>query len=65
MYEKGPCGAFFYMSFTNSLNMKKIPSYTFIGLVKLSNDIEFITMTNMNFSFLGLIKLTRSDSSKG
>ena len=65
MYKKGPCGVFFYMSFSNSLNMKKILSYTFVGLVKLLNDIGFITMTNMSFSFLGLVKLTRLDSSEG
>ena len=65
MYENGPCGVFFYVSFSNSLNMKKMSSYTFVGLVKLLNDIELVTMMNMSFSFLGLIKLTRSDSSKG
>ena len=65
MYKKGPCGVFFYVSFSNSLKMKMIPSYTFIGLVKRLNDIEFITMTNMSFSFLGLVKLTRLDSSEG
>ena len=65
MYEKGPCGVFFYVSFSNSLNMKKIPSYTFVRLVKLLNDIVFITMMNMSFSFLGLVKLTRSDSFEG
>ena len=65
MYEKGPCGVFFYMCFSNSLNMKKISSYTFVRLVKLLNDIRFITMMNMSFSFLRLIKLTRLDSSKG
>jgi len=45
--------------------MKKIPSYTFAGLVKILNDIGFVIMTNMSFSFLGLVKLTRSDSSEG
>ena len=65
MYEKGPCGVFFYVSFSNSLNMKNISSYTFVELVKLLNDIRFITMTNMSFSFLVLVKLTRSDSSEG
>ena len=65
MYEKGLCGVLFSMSFSNSLNMKKIPSYTFVGLIKILNDIGFVTMTNMSFSFLGLIKLTRSDSYEG
>ena len=65
MYEKGPCGFFFYMSFSNSLNMKKIPSYTFVRLVKLLNNIRFVIMMNMSFSFLGLVKLTRLDSSEG
>ena len=64
MYEKGPCGFFFSVSFSNSLNMKKIPSYTFVELVKLLNNIGFVTMMNMSFSFLGLIKLTRSDHPK-
>ena len=65
MYENEPCGAFFSMSFSNSLNMKRISSYTFVKLVKPLNDIGFVTMTDMSFSFLGLIKLTRLDSSKG
>ena len=65
MYEKGPCGVLFYVSFSNSLNMKKISSYTFVELVKLLNNIIIVTMTNMSFSFLGLIKLIRSDSSEG
>jgi len=55
----------FYMSFSNSLNMKKISSYTFFGLIKLLNNIGFVTMTNMRFSFLGIVKLTRLDSSEG
>lgn len=38
--------------------MKKIPTCTFVELVKLLNDIRFITMMNMSFSFLELIKLT-------
>ena len=45
--------------------MKKILSYTFVELIKILNDIGFVTMTNMSFSFLGLVKLTRSNSSKG
>lgn len=45
--------------------MKKIPSYTFVGIVKILNDIEFFAMTDVSFSFLGLIKLTRLDLSKG
>ena len=65
MYEKGPCGVLFSMSFSNSLNMKKILSYTFVELVKTYNDIGFVAMTNMSFSFLRFIKLTRSDSSEG
>ena len=65
MYEKGPCGVLFFVFFSNSLNMKKIPSYTFVGLVKILNDIGFVTITNVSFSFLGLIKLTKSDSSEG
>jgi len=65
MYENGPCGVFFYVSFSNSINMKKILSYTFFRLVKRLNDIGFIAMMNMSFSFLGLIKLARSDLSKG
>jgi len=50
------------MSFSNFLNMKKIPGYIFVRLVKALNDIKFVTMMNMSFSFLGLIKITRSDS---
>jgi len=65
MYEKKPCGVLFDMSFSNSLNMKKILSYTLVELIKISNDIGFITMMKMSFSLLGLVKLTRSDSSKG
>ena len=65
MYENAPCGVLFYVSFSNSLNMKKIPSYTFVELVKLLNNIGFVIMTNMSFSFLGIISLTRSDSSEG
>ena len=65
MYGKGPCGVFFSMYFSNSLNTKKILSYPFVGLIKTFNDIGFVTMTDMSFSFLGLIKLTRSDSSEG
>ena len=65
MYEKGPCGVFFYVYFSNSLNMKKIPSYTFVGVVKLLNDIGFVTITDMSFSFLGLVKNSRLDSSEG
>ena len=65
MYEKGPCGVFFSVSFSNSLNMTKIPSYTFVELVKTLNDIGFVAMTNVSFSFLGLIKLTRSNSFEG
>ena len=53
------------MSFSNSLNMKNILSYTFVELVKILNDIGFVVMTNVSFSFLGLVKLTRSDSSEG
>ena len=48
------------MSFSNSINMKKILSYIFVGLIKILNDTIFIIMTNMSFSFLGLVKLTRS-----
>ena len=65
MYEKGPCGVFFYVHFSNSLNMKRILSYTFVGLVKLLNNIGFVTMTNMSFSFLRLIKIIRLDSLEG
>ena len=65
MYENGPCGVLFYMSFSKYPNMKKIPSYTLVGLVKILNDIGFITMKNMRFSFLGIVKLTSSDSSEG
>jgi len=65
MYEEGSCGVLFSVSFSNSLNMKKIPSYTFVGLVKTLNDIEFVTITDMSFSFLGLINITRLDSSQG
>jgi len=65
MYEKGSCGVFFSMYFSNSLNMKKILSYTFFGLIKTLNDIGFINMTNMSFYFIGLINFSRSDSSKG
>jgi len=31
--------------------MKKIMSYTFVGLIKTLNEIEFVTMMNMSFSF--------------
>ena len=65
MYEKGPCGVFFYVSFSNSLNMKKIPSYIFVELVKLLNNIGFIIMANMSFSFLRIVKLTRLNSFEG
>ena len=65
MYEKGPCGVFFFVSFSNSLNMKNVPSYPFVGLVKTLNDNWFVTMTNVSFSLLGLIRLNRSDSSEG
>ena len=65
MYKKGPCVVFFSMSFSISLNMKKIPSFIFVKLVKILNDIGFITMTNMKFYFLRLVKLTRPDSSEG
>jgi len=64
MYEKGLCGFLFSMSFSDSLNMKKILSYTFVRHVKIVNEIRFIVMTDMSFSFIGLIKLNRSDSSK-
>ena len=37
--------------------MKKILSYTFVGLIKLLNDTRFNTMTNMSFSLLGIVKL--------
>jgi len=57
MYENGPCGVFFSMSFSKYLDMKKIPSCTFVRLVKILSDIRFITMTNMGFSFLGLANL--------
>jgi len=40
-------------------------SYTFFRLVKTLNDIGFIATMHMNFSFLGLINLTRSDSYEG
>jgi len=65
MYEKGPCGVFLYVSFSNSLNIKKIPNCTFVGLVKILNDSGYVTMMSMSFSFLGLVKLTRSDLSEG
>ena len=65
MYEKGPSGFLFSVSFSNSVNMEKISSFNFVGLVKILNDIGFVTMMDMSFSFLGLIKLTRSNSSKG
>ena len=65
MYEKGPCGVFFYVSFSKSLNVKKILSYTFVRLINLLNDIGFVIMMDMSFSFLGLVKLTRSDSFEG
>lgn len=65
MYKKGPCGASFYVSFSNSLNMKKISSYTFVGLVNLLNNIGLITIMDMGFSFLGLVKITRSAFSEG
>jgi len=56
MYEKGPCGASFYVSFSKSLNMKKILSYTFVRIVKLLNDIGIVTMTNISPSW-GLLNL--------
>jgi len=65
MYENGPCGFFFSMSFSNSLKAKKILSYSFVALVKILNDIRFINLMNMSISLLGLVKLTRSDSSEG
>ena len=65
MYEKGPYGVLFSVSFSSSLNMKNISTYPFVGLVKTFSDIRFITMTDMSFSFLGLIKLIRSDWSEG
>jgi len=45
--------------------MKKIPSYAFVRLVKLLKNIGFISTMNMSSSFLGLVKLTRSDLSEG
>ena len=63
--RKGTMWSFLLHYFSNSLNMKKIPSYTFVELVKLLNNIGFVIMTNTSFSFLGLVKLTRLDSFKG
>ena len=65
MYEKGPLGVFFSVSFPNSLNMKKILSFTFVKLVKKLNDIGLFIMTIPSYSFLRLVKLTRMDFSEG
>ena len=62
--RKGTIWSFLLCVFSNSLNMEKILSYTSVGLVKILNDIGFVPMTNMSFSFLGLVKITRLDSSE-
>ena len=62
---KGTIWSFLLRVFSNSLNMKRIQSYTSVGLVKILNDVGFITMMNMSFSFLGFISLTRLDLSEG
>ena len=61
-YEKGHDGVFFFISFLNSLNMKKILSYPSTGLVKNVYDERLVTMTRPSFSFIGLVKLARMDS---
>ena len=35
--RKGTFGVFFFASFSNSLNMKKMSSFTFTRLIKISN----------------------------
>jgi len=49
------------VSFSNSLNMKKILSFTFFGLVKRLNDIGLVVVMRPSYSFIGLIKITRMD----
>ena len=51
----------FFVSFSNSLNMKKIPRYSSFRLVKLNSE-GLVTMARLSFSFLVLVKLTRMDS---
>ena len=65
MYQKGTFGVFFSMSFSNSLNMKKMLSFSFVGFVKKLNDIGLVIMTKPSYSFLGTIKLTMMGPSEG